>query len=318
MGLWKPAARMTEEELARRTAPGAKSAGARVARLPGGGRLTYWEFGDPAGAPILALHGMGVSGLTFSDHESFFRERGLRCIAPNVIGGLGEPSPSSRLVDFAAAPLGLADHLGLERFSLMGVSYGTLVAQALIAMAPKRVERAGLFGPLLPGSWLAGRPELMKGVRRNEAALWSTARKRPWLLYPMMALFGLSPMAMKIRSFVDDQLPPEERALFEPGHPFHASMARLFEECGQRGYGYMALGVEVGWGRDPGFTVEEIAASGVPLFLFTGALDNVHPPAMAEYLHERVPGSRLKLVPGRGRFACVGSFLEEGLAHFLA
>src|SRR5215207_6336889 len=113
MGLWKPAARMTEEELARRTAPGAKSAGARVARLPGGGRLTYWEFGDPAGAPILALHGMGVSGLTFADHEPFFRERGLRCIAPNVVGGLAEPSPSSRLVDFAAALLALADHLGL-------------------------------------------------------------------------------------------------------------------------------------------------------------------------------------------------------------
>ena len=92
MGLWKPAARMTEAELARRTAPGARSAGARVARLPGGGRLTYWEFGDPAGAPIIALHGMGVSGLTFADHEPFFRERGLRCIAPNVVGGLAEPS----------------------------------------------------------------------------------------------------------------------------------------------------------------------------------------------------------------------------------
>ena len=199
----------------------------------------------------------------------------------------------------------------------MGVSYGTLVAQALIATAPKRVERAGLFGPLLPGGWLDGRPELMKGVRRNDAALWSTARKRPWLLYPMMALFGLSPMALKSAASWMTRLSPEERAMFEPGHPFHASMARLFEEGGQRGYGYMALGIEVGWGRDPGFTLEQVAASGVPLFLFTGALDNVHTPAMAEYLHEHVPGSRLELVPGRGRFACVGPFLEEGLARML-
>jgi pimeloyl-ACP methyl ester carboxylesterase len=261
---------------------------------------------------------MGISGLMYSAHESFFRERGLRCIAPNLVGGLADPDPSSRLVDFAASLLALADHLGLDRFSLMGVSYGTLPGLALTATAPRRLERTGLFGPLLPGSWMDGRPELLKGVRRNDAALWAIARKRPWLLYPITALFGLSPTAAKIRSFMDAQLSPEERALFQPGHPFHAFFGRLFEECGQRGYGSMALGVEVGWGREPGFTIEEVAASGVPLFLSTGTQDNVHPPAMAEYLHERVPGSRLELVPGRGRFGCVGPFLEQSLVRFLA
>jgi pimeloyl-ACP methyl ester carboxylesterase len=260
---------------------------------------------------------MGVSGLMYSAHEPFFRERGLRCIAPNIVGALADPAPSSKLVDFASTVLALADHLGIGRFQLVGVSFGTLVALALTATAPKRVERAGLFGPMLPGSWLAAHPELAKGARRNDAAMWSTAQKRPWLLYPMTALFGLFPTAVKIRSFVDAQLSPEERAMLRPGHPFHAFAARLFEECGQRGYGYMALGVEVGWGRDPGFTPEALAASGVPLFLSTGTQDNVHLPAMAKYLHEHVPGSRLELVPGQGRFGCMGSLLEQGLTRFL-
>jgi pimeloyl-ACP methyl ester carboxylesterase len=318
MSIWKPAARLTEEELARRTAPGTKSEGARIARLPGGERLTYWEFGDPAGAPIVALHGMGVSGLMYSGHNHFFRERGLRCIAPNIIGGLADPAPSSRMVDFAANIPALADHLGIDRFKLVAVSYGTLVALALTATAPRRVEHVGLFGALLPGRWMAGRPELTKGARRNEAVLWSTASKRPWLLYPMTALFGLYPTAVKLRSFVDSQLSPEERAMLRPGQPFHASAARLFEECGQRGYGFMALGAEVGWGRDPGFTIEDVAASGVPLFLSTGTQDNAHLPAMAQYLREHVSGSILELVPGLGRFGCMGPFLEEGMARFLA
>lgn len=309
---------LTEAELLRHTAPGGRSAGARIARLQDGTLLTYWEFGDPNGAPLLALHGLGVSGLVFLAHDAFFRARGLRCIAPNLLGGLAAPSPTSRLADLAAAVVRLAEHLRIEKFLLMGSSYGTLVALGVAALAPNRVERAGLFGPLLPGRWLVEHPELAKGARPNDAALWSTARRFPALLYPMTALFGLNPTAAKIRSFVDAHLSAEERAMLQPGHPFHAYFAKLLEECGQRGYGYMALGAEMGWGREPGFTLEQLDEGGVPLFLETGAQDNAHLPAMAEYLHRRVRNASVNIVAGQGRFGGMGPLLEAGIERFLS
>ncbi|HZH79569.1 MAG TPA: alpha/beta hydrolase [Archangium sp.] len=316
--IWRRPPPLTEAELVQRTAPGARSAGARIVRLQDGSLLTYWEFGDPDGVPLIALHGMGASGLLFSAQDAFFRARGVRCIAPNLVGGLADPPPASRLVDLAATVVRLADHLRIEKFRLIATSYGTLMALGVAALAPHRVERAGLFGPMLPGSWLAEHPELTKGARPNDAALWSTARRAPALLYPMTALFGLSPTAAKIRGFVDARLPEAERAMLQPGQPFHAHFATLLEECGQRGYWYMALGAEIGWGREPGFTLEQVEAGGVPLFLETGAEDNVHLPAMAEYLHRRVRNSSLNLVAGQGRFGGMGSLLEAGLARFLA
>ncbi|WP_375770999.1 alpha/beta hydrolase [Archangium gephyra] len=129
--------------------------------------------------------------------------------------------------ELVATAVRLADHLRIEKFLLMGISYGTLVALGVAAVAPHRVERAGLFGPMLPGSWLAEHPELAKGARPNDAALWSTAQRFPALLYPMTALFGLSPTAAKIRSFVDERLSAQERAMLQPGHPLNMASIRL-------------------------------------------------------------------------------------------
>lgn len=315
--IWRRPPPLTEAELVQRTAPGARSAGAKIARLQDGTLLTYFEFGDPEGVPLIALHGLGASGLVYSAHDEFFRAHGMRCIAPNLVGGLADPPPESRLADLAATVVRLADHLRIEKFELIAISYGTLMALGVVALAPKRVERAGLFGSMLPGSWLAEHPELAKGARQNDASLWSTARRSPALLYPMTALFGLSPTAAKIQSFVDERLSAEERAMLQPGHPFYARFATLLEECGQRGYWYMALGAEIGWGREPGFTLEQVDAGGVPLFLETGGQDNAHLPAFAEYLHRHVRHSTLNIVAGLGRFAGMGSLLEAGLTRFL-
>jgi pimeloyl-ACP methyl ester carboxylesterase len=317
MAIWRRPEPLTESEFAALTVPGMPSAGARLAKLERGGVLSYFEFGDPGGTPLIALHGLSVSGLAFASHDAFFRARKLRCIAPNLVGGLADPDPRSRLADFATAITELADRLGLETFQIVGVSYGTLTALALAAAVPRRVERAGLFGPVLPGPWTVGHPELTKGARGNEQRLWLTARWFPALLYPLTALYGRFPTRVRIRANVDDQLSDEEREMLAPGHPFHAQLATLLDECGQRGFWYLALGTEVGWGRDPGFTLEQVDGGGVPLFLSTGARDNVHLPSAAKHLNQRVRRSTLEIVPGQGRFGCMGPPLEAGLERYL-
>lgn len=53
----------------------------RVHRLVCGRRIGYAEYGDPAGAPVLALHGTPGSRLMFSLSEDLARERRLCMIA---------------------------------------------------------------------------------------------------------------------------------------------------------------------------------------------------------------------------------------------
>lgn len=73
-----------------------------------------------------------------------------------------------------------------------------------------------------------------------------------------------------------------------------------------------------GWGQEPGFTLEQVDKGGVPLFLETGAQDNAHLSAMAEFLHRRVRRSTVNFVAGQGRFGGMGPLLEAGLERFLA
>ncbi len=315
--VWRPPPPLTEAELQRRTAPGGPSEGARFARLPSGELISWWEFGPPGALPLVALHGMGLSGRSFSGMEHLCRARNLRLVAPNLVGGLAHVPPSARLVDLSASVLRLMDFLGHERFDVLGTSFGTLPALGLAALAPRRVRRAGLFGPLLAGPWLAEAPELLRSVKREDRMVMTAAQRSPRLLHLMTALFGLYPTSVAIRSFMDAQLSDAERALFQPGHSFHASFSRDLEECGQRGFWYMAHGSLLAFGREPGFTLEQVDAGGVPLLLQTGARDNVHTPAMAEHLNRRLRHSTLHVVPGLGRFGCVGPFLEAGVARLL-
>ncbi len=316
--VWRKPSAPTEAELARRTSSGAHSAGMRWRRLRDGSRVVFHEFGAPEGRVVVALHGLGVTGRMYAAHDGLFRARGVRCIAPTLVGGWSEPAPQSTLADLARTAVGLVDELGIEKFDVIGSSFGTLPGLALCALVPARVTRAGLFGPMLPGPWLAANAKLLNGARPNDRLLWSMAARFPAGLYPMMALFGAAPRRAQVRSFIDDSLSDAERASLQPGHPFHDEVASLLEEGGQRGFWGMALGTEIAFGRPPGFTLEQVGQGGVPLHLEVGERDNAHLPAFAEYLHRHVRHSTVHRVPGVGRFNAMGPLLEAGLARYLS
>jgi pimeloyl-ACP methyl ester carboxylesterase len=98
---------------------------ARVHRCADGRKLGYAEFGDPDGAPVIALHGTPGSRLMFALADQAARERGLRLIAPERPGyGLSDAKDFPTLHDAAADIISLADSLNLKDFALIGVSGG--------------------------------------------------------------------------------------------------------------------------------------------------------------------------------------------------
>lgn len=64
---------------------------------------------------------------------------------PRGIGGSTVPAAAFTMADGAADALAVMDHVGWDRCSVIGISFGGMVAQELAVTAPERVERLALL-----------------------------------------------------------------------------------------------------------------------------------------------------------------------------
>jgi pimeloyl-ACP methyl ester carboxylesterase len=124
----------------------------RLARIPAaaqsrylGDRWSYLEAGAASAPCLLLLHGIGAHAAYYRYQLADLSDR-WRVIAWNAPGyGLSDSlraeTPDSS--DYAQAVLDFADALGVERFVLVGNSFGSAVAQAVAIHHPQRVR--GLF-----------------------------------------------------------------------------------------------------------------------------------------------------------------------------
>lgn len=119
--------------------------------LDDGRRLSFCEFGDRRGVPILGFHGTPGSRFMFRLVHEPARRLGLRIIAPERPGfGLSTYQRKRTLADWASDVSALADHLGLARFGVAGVSGGGPYAAACAALLPQRISAAALISPMGP------------------------------------------------------------------------------------------------------------------------------------------------------------------------
>jgi len=118
----------------------------------GGGRsFSYRAFGAETGYPLIALHGTPGSRLKFLAADSVARSLGIRVIAPDRWGYAATSAhPAPSLAGFAEDLVRFADRLGLERFSLLGVSGGGPYASAVAAELPDRVVSLALVAAVGP------------------------------------------------------------------------------------------------------------------------------------------------------------------------
>ena len=101
---------------------------ATMIALPTGIRVRVVSSGPPSGPVVLLLHGWGASLYTFRHALELLPRRGFRTIAVDLRGfGLSDhpTAPASySLAAYLADLNALIDHLGLERFALVGHSMG--------------------------------------------------------------------------------------------------------------------------------------------------------------------------------------------------
>lgn len=110
--------------------------------LADGRTLSWYEHGDPSGAPCLFLPGSATSGRAGAALDAIAASRGVRLISVDRPGlGHSDPAGARRLVDWAGDAEQLADHLALARFGLLGHSAGGAYALAVAHRLPDRVTR---------------------------------------------------------------------------------------------------------------------------------------------------------------------------------
>ncbi|WPL11812.1 alpha/beta fold hydrolase [Thiorhodovibrio litoralis] len=143
------------------------------------GRALAWrEFGRGDGRPVFYCHGFPSSGREAALLDAPARALGLRLIAPDRPGyGSSDDQPGRALADWPADLVCLADHLGLDRFALIGLSGGGPYAVACAWRMTERLTTCTLICPLGP-VYLS---EVLAAMNPPARASLALARRWPWL-----------------------------------------------------------------------------------------------------------------------------------------
>ncbi|HEY6747467.1 MAG TPA: alpha/beta hydrolase [Mycobacteriales bacterium] len=121
--------------------------------LPDGRRMTYADYGDPAGPVVLECVGTPQSRLPFPGQAELPAAMGFRVLVPDRPGvGGSDPQLGRTLTDWPADAAALMDALGVDRFGVLGGSGGGPYAVACGVLLADRVTAVALVAPAAPAT----------------------------------------------------------------------------------------------------------------------------------------------------------------------
>ena len=162
--------------------------------LKDGRIISYAEYGDPQGLPMIGFHGMPGSRLFMKAFGNTAQAAGVRLIAPERPGyGYSSADPGGTLLGYTDDVESLADALNLERFVVLGASGGGPYAQACAYRLPQRLRLAAMISSTGPFYW----PGSMSGMASVNRRIFTLGRIAPGLvgfLLPLLIRSSLPSM----------------------------------------------------------------------------------------------------------------------------
>lgn len=250
--------------------------GAVTVEVPlGAATLSVAEAGR-GGRPLLLVHGFTGAKEDFADWMDAFAADGWWVVAPDLRGHGSSSQPAGEeaydLATFSADLLALADHLGWDRFALLGHSMGGMIAQELVLDHPGRVERLVLMdthhGP--PEAFDRATVELGVALLRAE---------------------GLPALVAMIDELVAGNRSATEERMRATRPGYVEANERKVHACSPEMYASMALGLTSRPDR-----LAELATLAVPTRVVVGEHD-VDFLAASHRLAEAIPGADLVVIP---------------------
>jgi len=278
-------------------------------QLPDGRYLGYAEYGDAHGLPVFYFHGFPGSRLEarLADREAV--SFGLRLIAVDRPGyGLSDIKRHRTLLDWADDTLHLADFLGVQRFSVVGVSGGGPYAAACAFKIPHRLSQVAIVCGLGPVVSSGGR---IKAADPTVYGLLLAGR------FPHLAQLPFTASALLYRRHPELMLTLISRRLAQCDRQalqlpeLHQLLCDSFREAFRSSLLGPAWDLAL-YGRDWGFALHDIQ---VPTWLWHGEQDAVVPPLMAHILANEIPTCRAKFYSEDGHFSIIVHRMSEILAE---
>jgi pimeloyl-ACP methyl ester carboxylesterase len=260
-----------------------------VITLPDGRRLSWHEFGDAEGSPVIYTAGTPVSGLGGGSYDETARAAGLRWISPDKPGYGGSDYQRKRsLTSWADDLAALAGHLGLDRLALAGESGGAPFTLAAAHQLAGRVRIVGLIAAGGPAG-----PAERAGMKAGNRVMGWLARNAPALnTAPVAAMRReLASPARRERSL--------QREMAATPQAAHAGLRIEYEAVADAlRQGTRATVQELALINRPWpFSLSEVKTQ---IHLWHGALDRNAPIAIARRLARELPDSTLHVSDSSG------------------
>lgn len=283
---------------------------AQQLKLPDRRNLGYGEFGALNGLPVLYNHGFPASRLEARLVEEEAASLGLRLIAVDRPGfGLSTPQPGRGLLDWPGDIITLADHLGLERFAMLGVSGG---GPATLACAVELADRLSAV-TIVCGLGPVAEPRLRQGMPWPARFSFGLAHRVPFVAG---ILFGrlIGPLLKRTPELtlwlLTIAAPAADRRFLErPAirRRFSDSLREAFRQGGRGAASELIL-----LARTWPFQLARIE---IPLELWHGRKDATVPFGHAEHLASRLAAVTCRYFTDEGHFSLpldhAGAILES-------
>ena len=283
----------------------------RVVRTARQTNVGIYEYGDPDGRTVFALHGTPACGAGFDWTDAPARERGLRVIAPDRPGiGHSDPIAMTAVADYGPELGLLADALGIERFSLLGYSGGgpyALAAAHALADRVDAVEIVASGGEI--GAWAT-----FKELARSDRQLTWLSLHTPAVARVVLRIAELGARTapkVALRSAATEMSESDQQVLRELGTPSEA--LALFTQALARS----SAGVVTDYAliaRPWNIPLGEITHA---VHCWHGTADTLVPLAHTEALMQRLPNAQLTTWPGAGHLGLI-THVAEVLDHIEA
>lgn len=270
--------------------------------LPGSVTLGYAEYGDPLGVPVLHFHGTPSSRLEVNQpdiHEGL-AAAGIRLIAIDRPGIGLSGFTRYTLSSWPDMVVAFADAVGIETFSVSGVSSGGKYVAACAWKIPDRLHGAVIISGTCP----LDRPGAREALGKRLRLAYALADKAPWLFQAVLWKFARNTRKSqgRMRSVFSD-LPDADAALLADPHVADHLRTAIVEafRSGTRG-------VSLDWAleaRPWGFALEDIR---MPVDIWHGEADTLVPVEHGRILEQAIPGSRAEFCSGEGHLSMVANF----------
>lgn len=268
--------------------------------------LGFAEFGSPQGLPVFYCHGFPASRLEGKLYEQAALRNHVRMIVADRPGfGLSDPKSLPTVADWPDDLVELADHLNIQRFTVLGVSGGGPYALACAYRIPDRLVSVGVvcgLGPVYQ-QWAL---EKMKWPARLG---FSLAKHAPSLL--PIVYGNLTATLMRWRPEVCQTLltisaPESDHQVLKKDEVMVPLFASLREALRNGTQGVLADFRR--YANDWGFHPQQID---LPINLWHGTADSLVPIEHAYYFDKTLPHVSSNYIPKEGHFSLPIRFMDD-------